>query len=72
MNVYGDMGTGGSIWHGQHQNATPICRGERGLCWMDGKGFEVVMFDGISGFSPVTGSQRNTPVSGTHFYDWLV
>ena len=39
---------------------------------MDGEGFEVVMFDGISEFSPVTGSQRNAPVGGTHFYDWLV
>jgi len=65
-----EMVTGGTIRHGQQQDTTARCGGKRGLRGMDGGGFEAVVFGGISGFSPVTGSQRNASVGGTHyFYD---
>jgi len=35
---------------------------------MDGRGFEAAVLGGISGFSPVTGSQRNASVGGTHYF----
>ena len=67
-----EMAAGGMIRHGQQQDTTAHCGGKRGLRGMDGGGFEAVVFDGISGFSPVTGSQRNASVGGSHFYDQLV
>ena len=66
------MDMGNDLAWSTAQDATDCCGGKMGLHRTDSGGFEVVVFHGISGFSPVTGSQRNISVGGTRFYDSLV